>query len=164
MSRKLEIDIKEPIKELKQLLHQQQRVRIRERVPVLDWLKSQQIPNALSAAALIGRTDSTVKRWLRTYRQSGLKERLELKHSGGKELSLSVEILAALEHRLQQPEGFDGYKAIQIWLQETYGIELNYSTLHGIVHNRFNASPKVVRPQSAKRDEIAAATFEKKKH
>lgn len=163
MARKLEVDIKETTKELKQLLHQQKRVRIRERVQVLYWLKSKQTPNALSAAALIGRTYSTVKRWLRTYRQSGLQELLELKHGGGKELSLSVEILAALEHRLQQPDGFDGYEAIQIWLQETYGIEPNYSTLHGIVHNRLNASPKVVRPQSAKRDEIAAAEFEKKR-
>jgi len=163
MARTLEVDIQETPEELKQLLHQQKSVRIRERVQVLYWLKSKQTQNALSAAALVGRTYSTVKRWLRTYRQSGLEELLELKHGGGKELSLSTEILATLEHHLQQPEGFEGYEAIQIWLKETYGIELCYSTLHGLVHNRLNARPKVVRPQSAKRDEMAAAEFEKKK-
>lgn len=35
MARKLEVDIKETTKELKQLLHQQKSVRIRERVEVL---------------------------------------------------------------------------------------------------------------------------------
>ena len=164
MARKLEVDIQETTKELKRLLHQPKNVRIRERVPVLYWLKSKQTQNALSAAVLMGRTYSTVKRWLRTYRQSGLKKLLEFQHGGGKEFSLSAEILAALEHRLQQPEGFEGYKAIQKWLQETYEIEIGYSTLHGIVHQRLNASPKVVRPQSVKRDEIAAAEFKKKRH
>ena len=69
-----------------------------------------------------------MKRWLRTSRQSGLEELLELKHSVGKALSLSPEILATLENRLKQPQGFEGYEAIQIWLEETYEIKLCYST------------------------------------
>lgn len=164
MARNLEIEIKETAHELKQLLNQEKSVRIKERVQVLYWLKTQRIETALAASEWIGRTYSTVKRWLRTYRQNGLDELLELKHGGGKALSLSPEILAALENRLKQPQGFNGYEAIQIWLKGTYEIELGYSTLYGIVHNRLNARPKVVRPQSAKRDESQAIDFEKKRH
>ena len=46
MARKLEVDIQETTKELKRLLHQPKNVRIRERVPVLYWLKSKQTQNA----------------------------------------------------------------------------------------------------------------------
>lgn len=164
MARKLEIDIKETAQELKQLLLEQKSVRIKERVQVLYWLKTQQIETALSASELIGRTYSSVKRWLRTYRQSGLDELLELKHGGGKALSLSPNILETLNNRLKQPQGFESYEAIQIWLEKTYEIELGYSTLYGIVHNRLNACPKVVRPHSAKRDESQAIDFKKKRH
>ncbi|BAP56698.1 hypothetical protein THII_2401 [Thioploca ingrica] len=85
MARKLEIDIKETTQELKQLLHQQKSGRTKERVPVLYLLKTKQTETALTAAAVIGRTYSTVKRWLRIYRQSGIDEFLKLKH-GGEEL------------------------------------------------------------------------------
>lgn len=162
MARKREVKIKETTKELKQLLHQQKSGRIKERVQVLYLIKSQQVASALTAATLIGRDYSTVKRWLRIYRETGIKELLKLKHGGGRSLSLSQEVLEALEKRLQQPQGFDGYEAVQLWLKTTYGIELPYSTLHGIVHNRLKSDPKVVRPQSAQRDEFKAIDFEKK--
>ncbi|MDY6992634.1 MAG: helix-turn-helix domain-containing protein [Pseudomonadota bacterium] len=151
MARKLEVEIKETAQELKQLLHQQKNGRIKERIQVLYALKTNQTETALSAAALIGRTYSTVKRWLRLYRQGGIEQLLELKHGGGKALSLSPELLAALEQRLKQSEEFEGYEAIQIWLQETYGVELCYSTLYGIIHNHLNTQPKVARVQSPRR-------------
>ena len=163
MGRTLKVEIKETERTLKQLLHQQKSGRLRERVQVLYGLKTQQVPSALAAAILIGRDYSTVKRWLRIYRHQGIHELLRLHSGGGKSLSLTPEILAALEQQLQQPQGFDSYKAIQIWLKQTYGRELLYSTLQNLVHNRLKARLKVVRPQSTKRDESQASEFEKKK-
>lgn len=162
MGRPLEVEIQEPEKTLKQLLHQQKSGRMTERIQVLYSLKTQQVPNALMAARLIGRDYSTVKRWLRIYRHQGISKLLQLNSGGRKSLSLSPEILEVLEKRLQQPQGFDGYKAIQMWLKPTYGIELLYSTLHGIVHNRLKARPKVVRPHSHQRHESPAIDFKKK--
>ncbi|BAP55743.1 hypothetical protein THII_3066 [Thioploca ingrica] len=76
-------------------------------------------------------------------------------------MSLSPNSLEALDKRLQPPQGFENYEDIQVWLEETYGVKLYYSTLHGIVHTRLKANPKVVRPQSANRDESKAIDFEK---
>lgn len=162
MARTLEVNIKETDRELKALLHQQKKGRIKERVQVLYLLVTKQAETASTAAMLIGRNYSTVKRWLRTYRQTGINDLLELKSGRGRKLSLSSENLEALENRLKQPEGFDSYGAIQAWLKENYGVEICYSTLHHIVHTRLKASLKVVRPQSAKRDESKAIDFEKK--
>ena len=136
MPKKLAIYIKETPQELRQLLHQQKNSRIKERVQILYLLKTQQSQSALEASIFIGRDYSTIKRWLRVYRQKGLAELLELKHGGGRSLSLNSEILNALCQRLQKPSEFKSYESIQIWLRETYGIQLCYSTLHGIVHNR----------------------------
>ena len=162
MSRTLDINIKATITELKKRLQQQQKGRIKERLQVLYLLKTKPAPTALAASQMLGRAYSTVKRWLKTYRQSGIEPLLELKSGGNKPLSLSVEVLKVLEKRLQQSEGFAGYHEIQEWLKETYGIDICYSTLHGIVHGRLTARPKVVRPQSVKRDDSKAIDFKKK--
>ncbi|NJO17533.1 MAG: helix-turn-helix domain-containing protein [Thioploca sp.] len=103
MARELEVEIQETAQELKQLLHQPKSGRIQERVQVLYWLKTQPTETALSASVLVGRSYSTVKRWLRIYRHHGLQELLKLRHGGGKELSLSTKQLEALDNRLQQP-------------------------------------------------------------
>ena len=162
MGRALEVEIKETEKTLKQLLHQQQSGRMKERIQVLSGLKTQPVPNALMAAMLIERDYSTVKRWLRIYRHQGIGKLLQLNSGGGKSLSWPPEILDVLEKQLHQPQGFDSYKAIPKWLKPTDGIELLYSTRHGIVHKRLKVRPKVVRPQSHQRHESPAIDFEKK--
>ena len=128
---------------------------------MLDWLKTPPTETALSASVLVGRSDSTVKRGLRTSRHHGLQELRKRRHGGVKELSLSTNQLEALDNRLQQPQGFESDEAIQIGLQPSDGIKRCYSTLDGIVPNRFQARPKVVRPYRAKRDEAKAIDFKK---
>jgi hypothetical protein len=43
----------------------------------------------------------------------------------------------------------------------TYGIDIPYKTLWGIVHNRLQARLKVVRPHSQARNDSTVADFEK---
>ena len=164
MGRKLEIKLKESEAELKQLLHHQQKGRQKERVEALYLLKTAQAETAQQVARLIGRNYSTVKSWFRSYRQHGIDGLLEIKQGGGRTLSINAAVLEALKVQLKQSEGFASYKAVQVWLQEHYGINLCYSTVHGLVHDRLKARPKVVRPQSAKRDESRAIDFEKIRH
>ncbi len=163
MGRKLEITVKETEAELKKLLHQQPRGRQKERVEALYRLKTQPVETAQEIARLIGRNYSTVKTWFRSYRQPGIDGLLEIKPGGGRALSLDTPVLEALNQKLKRPEGFAGYEEIRVWLPEYYGIDRCYSTVHGLVHDRLKARPKVVRPQSAQRDESRAMEFKKKK-
>ena len=164
MARKLEIELKETQAELKKLLHQSPSGRQKERVEALYLFKTPPAETALVIARLIGGSYSTVTTWLRTYRQHGIEGLLEIKPGGGRALSLDTPVLEALNQKLKQSEGFASDEAIQVWLAEHYGIELGYSTVHGLVHDRLKARPKVVRPQSAQRDESCALDFEKNRH
>ena len=149
--------------ELKRQLQQETRGRQKERLQALYLLKTSQVQSATELPYLLGRSYSTIKNWLKIYRQQGLKGLLQLQHGGGKRLSLPNPVLVALQERLKTPQGFSDYQAIQTWLTTTYGIEIPYKTLWGIVHNRLQARPKVVRPHSQARNESAVADFEKKK-
>ena len=56
-----------------------------------------------------------------------------------------------LKERLAEPGGFGSYTEIQQWLAEEQGIELPYSTVHGIVRYELGAKPKAPRPSHPKK-------------
>lgn len=93
MPKTLKIFIKETPQKLKQLLHQQKRGRFQERIQVLYLLTTQQAESALAVAPLIGRAYTTVKRWLRTYRQGSIDELLKMKSGGDRRGSIPVTVL-----------------------------------------------------------------------
>ena len=103
-----------------------------------------------------------MKKWMREYRKGGVEKMMVVGHGGGKPPSIPKEVQEQLEKRLKQREGFSSYKALQSWLKETYRLEINYKTVHKSVHKRLMASPKVVRPQSSKQDEVGVTDFEKR--
>ena len=66
-----------------------------------------------------------------------------------------------MKEQLTQPEGFASYKAIQLWLKETHGLEVPLSTVHGTVKYRLKAGPKVPRPYAENHDPEAVEEFKK---
>src|ERR671919_372041 len=83
---------------------------------------------------VVGRDPSTLYRWFERYRKGGLASLLELGYShGGRPAALPEGVRAALKERLRVPEGFASYGAIQRWLEEEYGLEVKYKTVHRIV-------------------------------
>jgi transposase len=87
---------------------------------------------------------------------------LEMDYRGGEHLRIiSDEAIQELTARLEDEEGFASYYEIQAWLKEKYGIDVAYSTVHGLVKYGLEASPKVVRPVSEKQDPEAVEAFKK---
>ncbi|MCS4201700.1 hypothetical protein GGP93_003156 [Salinibacter ruber] len=56
--------------------------------------------------------------------------------------SIPSDVMEALKERLSEPEGFGSYIEIQQWLADKHGLELCYSTVHGIVRYELGAKPK----------------------
>ena len=71
-------------------MHNQRQGRQKERVYALYLLKSHQAETSLQVANLIGRNYSTIKRWLKNYRQGRICRLLEIKHGGGRRFSIPI--------------------------------------------------------------------------
>jgi transposase len=108
---------------------------------------------------LLGRHRVSVQRWLRTYRDQGLRGLLgERRQSGGAPSKVSAELEAALRSMLSSRAGLSSYTEIHQWLVER-GVEITYGGTHHYVRQRLGASLKVPRPQSLAQDGTRVALF-----
>lgn len=78
----------------------------------------------------------TIQEWLRSYRAGGLAQLGETKKPSGRLGTIPSWAEAALQKRLQQPLGFNGYQAICDWLETQLGIEAKSQTGHKLVDYR----------------------------
>ena len=162
MGRKLKLEIIETAEELKELLRKQREGRLKERVQALYLLKTQQVRELKGVAQVVGRDTSTLYRWCERYREGGLAGLLALGYAnGGRPAALPEGVQAALQERLQVPEGFASYGAIQQWLEEEYGLAAKYKMVHRLVRYQLKGKLKVPRPSSIHRDIAAGVEFKK---
>jgi hypothetical protein len=67
--------------------------------------------------------------------------------------------VAALKQRLQDPQGFGSYGAVQQWLQDTLGVVASYSAVYELVGCKLKAKLKVAKGQSQEQDPEALQQF-----
>ena len=68
-------------------------------------------------------------------------------------------MLAQLQQRLAQPQGFASYGAIQRYLAQEHQVHLCYSTVHGLVRYKLGAKPKAPRRAHPKKNAAEVAQF-----
>jgi transposase len=161
MSGVCQINIVEPAQTLKALLGQQKTASGKERVQALYLLKTRQVETVQGLAVCLGRDRVTVQRWLRQYRQGGLKELLTVGKSKGRPKVIPDWAIKRLQQELGDPEGFDSYKEVQMWLEAILGIEANYHVVHKLVRYQLKAKLKVPRTRSFEQEPDARETFKK---
>ncbi|HJW30834.1 MAG TPA: helix-turn-helix domain-containing protein [Saprospiraceae bacterium] len=118
MSRPLIIFITETADELKQLMHTQQRAKLKERIQALYLLKNGRAKTLQDLVDFLGRSKSTIESWLTLYRRKGLLGLLTWNYHGGQPPAIPEPILTELREKLSQPQGFKSYGEIQQWLKE----------------------------------------------
>ena len=143
--------IQESADDLKQRLQQERDHRKRQRLHALYLLASGQAANRSAVATLLGVDRNTVGCWLTRYRDGGLPALLAVYVPTGKRPALTPDQLAQLRQRLEQPEGFASYGAIQQWIATTFGVQMGYHAVHTLVHDKLRARPKVARPSHEKK-------------
>ena len=116
MTRPFQVEISESREELEKALKQVTTASSKERLQMLYLLKSGQVASRQRLAELIGRDQATITRWLRKYKDGGLKGLLEVKSAPGRVAIVSGSALERLKQRLQEPQGFHSYGQIQQWL------------------------------------------------
>lgn len=158
----MDINIIETKEELADLLRMEKDTRKKERLQFLYWHKSGLATKRSQLAALLCKTLPTLTAWARRYSRHGLNGLLEMDYKGGGHLRIiPLAVIGELDARLKTEEGFGGFAEIQSWLKDQHGVEVAYSTVHGLVKYGLKASPKVVRPFSENQDPEAGAEFKK---
>ncbi|CAA9420755.1 hypothetical protein AVDCRST_MAG94-6972 [uncultured Leptolyngbya sp.] len=142
------LEIQESEEDLKQWLRTQKTASGKERIHLLYLLKSKQAQTIQAAASILGRHRATLQEWLKQYREGGIEALLKSKPRSGRPRAIPDWAVAALQQRLEEPQGFDGYQAICDWLESQLGLVAEYKTVHQLVYYRLQASPKVPRPVS----------------
>jgi Winged helix-turn helix len=69
--------------------------------------------------------------------------------------------IANLKEELKNPEGFQSYSEIQLWLRTCFEIDLAYRTVHELVRSKLKAKLKVPRPLHIKQNKEAKENFKK---
>lgn len=161
MSGRMKLEIAESAEYLEKSMQQAQTGSQKERLQMLWWVKTGQVSQHQELSVRLGRNPSTISRWLQTYRRDGLKALLTLKVPPGATPKIRGEVRAALEARLESPEGFGSYGEIVDWLQQTFGLALKYGTVNRFVREELKAELKVPRPVSVRQHPEAVDRFKK---
>lgn len=162
MVRPFQVEICESQEKLEKVLKQVTTASSKERLQMLYLLKSGQVSSRQGLAEVIGRDRATITRWLRKYKDGGIKGLLEVKSAPGKASLVSGTALERLKQRLQEPQGFQSYGQIQQWLVTELGLDIAYKTVYELVRYRLKAKLKVPRPRSRKQHPESVAHFQKK--
>jgi transposase len=94
-----------------------------ERVAFLRILKENPSFRHADAAKVLGRSEPTVQRWWRAYKQGGLQSALDVQKGGGhKPARLSDEGLEALKRKVHV-DGVRNIKALQAFLKKEFDVE-----------------------------------------
>ena len=162
------IEIKESAEELKQLMKKQTSSLSFAKLQSLYLLKIKAVETVRYLAILMGRGESTIHRWLKVYREKGIKgllneeeeeyEEENLKPPGRPEV-IDVETAASIYQELKEEEGFSSYQEVRVWLDLVKGVKFSYITVWRFCHNELKAKLKVPRPKSTKQEKGVIKRF-----
>jgi transposase len=146
-------EVSESTQRLERLVRKEKDARIQRRFQMLLLLKTGEAESRSAAARELGVHRHTVSDWLDLYEEGGIEKIQKIEDPGlePRQESIPPDVMAPLKDRLDDPEGFGSYKEIQQWLAEKHGVEVPYSTLHGIVRYKLGAKPKTPRPSHPKK-------------
>lgn len=161
MGRPFQVEIVESQAELEKALKHVVTASSKERLQMLYWLKSGQVNSRQALVKRLGRDQATITRWLKKYKDGGLKRLLEVKQAPGKAPLVSGSALERLKQRLFDPQGFHSYGEIQQWLATELGLNIAYKTVYQLVRYKLRAKLKVARPQSLKQHPESLSHFKK---
>jgi transposase len=159
-----QIQIKESLKELKNLLKNASSQLITLRIRALIELKRTET-TGISKRALgeaIGTSANSAQKWRSIYARQGIEPLLTHGRIGFKPSVFSNEEHRAIEKKLHQAENaLKGYKELQSWIKEEFGKDVKYNTVLKYSMKNFNSSVKVARKSHVLKDAQAVENLKK---
>jgi transposase len=165
MAKAKNIVVKEPLHELKQLLKEQHKQTMRNRIIMLQQIKQSGVPLSKNELAiLVGVNHNSIQKWRRLYESKGIKGLLEQTRGGKRREVITPLAHAAIEKRLKSPsDAFISFEELRKWVDEHFIPGIKYVTLNAYVKKHFGAKLKVARKSHIQKDINAVDTFKKNK-
>jgi transposase len=160
MAKALEVKIKESLAELRQLqkTHPNQRVRIQMLVLIKE--EKQQTKDGLAEA--LGVSNKSVHTWRSNYLKGGMELMLEDNRGGNKVSQITPAMSFRIEKRLSNPkDGFKSYVEAQRWINEHFGLQMEYHAVNKFLKRKYQTKLKVARKSHIDKDAAAEAVFKK---
>lgn len=161
MPKQSNLRVKEEFSELSSLLRQQANPKNVIRIQSLIYIKTQHFTTRSELASFLGYSVRSMEIWLKDYKANGIKAMLiPIKKKQKRTRKVGKEIHKGLEERLNnQKVGFLSYVSAQNWVEETYGVSINYNTLRLYMIDFFGTKIKRPRKSHIKKHEQAEADF-----
>jgi transposase len=160
MAKALEIKIKESLAELRQLQKAQPKNRSRIQMLVLIKEEKQKTKDGLSAA--LGVSNKSVHIWRSNYIKGGMELLLEDNRGGNKVSQITPAMSLRIEKRLSNPkEGFKSYVEAQRWINEEFGLEMEYHAVNKFLKRKYQTKLKVARKSHIDKNTADEAVFKK---
>jgi len=162
MGKYLELEIKESLTELKSLHKKTKNYRQKIRIRNLILTKEKKFKDRETLAKYLGVGASSLYRWTKTYRNSGIEAMLTISNGGKRREVITSSMHQALEEKLNDSSTpLLGYWDAVIWVEEQFGQKIKYQTLRSYMKKNFGTKLKMPRKSHYKKDEQAIEAFKK---
>lgn len=160
MPKKIDITIHESLDFLnKAYLKTTSRLR-QDRIKTLIYLVQNKYHYQSAIAKKLGRTEKTIRDWLKLYSTEGFEAFIAVKSGGNNTRTLSDKVIALIEqHVTNSNTTVTSYVELQLLLEEQTHQKIAYGALYSHCRRKFKTKLKVARKSHYKKDPNAEAFF-----
>lgn len=164
MPKKISISIKESIKFLNNSYSKAKGRLQQDRIKTLLYVKSEKYAYQSSIGKKLGRTEKTIREWLKTYSEKGFSGLLKVSSGGNNKRTLSSKVICLIESKVTDPHStITSYVELRHILEKETGEKVAYGALYSHCRRKFKTKLKVARKSHYKKDPEAEALFKKVK-
>ena len=165
MSKSLNIEVTESQKELKALI-KKETLMMQPRLRMLVAMKKAGASgiSKRELMEIVGASSQSIQDWRSMYKKGGINLLLTNGRKGkaGRPSIFTKEQQSAIGKKLNDPNNnLRGYKELQKWIKESFGIEAKYNTILVFSIRKYKSSVKVARKSHVNKDSQATDTFKK---
>ncbi len=162
MAKQIDVNIQESESELRALLNRQTKLLQYQRAKALLLIKQGKVSYTYQLANKLKRERKTIYNWLKLYQQEGIRSYLKIKSRGARREEIPEQVKQALAVQLSNPSTtITSYVELLEWIEDNFGVLLNYKTLYSHCRTDHKSVLKVARKSHHKKDIKAEEAFKK---
>jgi len=160
MPKKIDIEIKESVEFLNKLHSKVLGSLKKDRVKTLVYVLTNKYTYQSEISTKLGRSEKTIREWLKSYSRKGLEEFLYIKSGGNNTRKISEDVASYISEKVHSVSTtITSYVELQHLISEELNEQINYGALYSHCRNKHKTRLKVSRKSHYKKDDKAEMLF-----